>query len=434
VPLLVALTLNLGLPSPPSALIMNLRSPFAARRTPSAHDQRFRPHVLRGLGLGVVVAAQLLLGEETLFLTALGLAGFIAVYAVQRPRVVAARVKPALLSLGVAGPATLLVAGYPLWLQFLGPDAYHGLPNTIYAADLASFTGYAAASLAGSPATAAAVSPNASEQAAFFGVPLIVVALVATVWLWRIVWVRSAAVTAALACVASLGVTPAWHGRPIGVPGPGRLVDGLPLFRDVIVVRLALIAIPVIGLLIAVSWDWAVREHTLRWAWPAVVLIALLPVTPRGLGAVTAAPVPAFISSGDWRSCTDTGGTLIAYSDTNRAGLPHQQMKWQVAADLRYASPNGYYISRDIDGVGRWGRPLRTMDVAVLVARETGTPPVVDPALRDAAREDLAYWRAQCVVVQQGGRHSDAMRDTITGLIGQPPQSEGGVWYWRLRS
>jgi hypothetical protein len=420
------------------ALIMNLGSPPAARRTPGAPDQlAWRGHVLRGAGLGLVVAAQILIGEETLFLTALGLGAFIAIYSLQRPRVVLARVKGALLSLGVAAGVAVLIVGYPLWVQFIGPDAYHGLPNGIYSADLGSFTGYASASLAGSSAAssaaAKAVSPNASEQTAFFGVPLIVVAIIATVWLWRIVWVRSAAITALLACVASLGRTPRWHGKPIGVPGPWRLVAGLPLFQDVIAVRLALIAIPVIGLLIAVSWDRAARLGSLRWAWPAVVVIALIPTLPRGIGAVESRPVPAFISSGEWRSCAEADGTLIAYGDTTRAGVLHHQMWMQLAAKLGYASPNGYYISRGNNGGGRWGRPLRTMDVAVMRARETGQPPTMDAQLVATAREDLAYWRAQCVVLQQGGAHSEAMRDTITALVGQPPQSGGGVWYWRVR-
>jgi hypothetical protein len=408
VPLLVALTLNLGLPT----------------------TQGVRPHVLRGAGLGLTAAAQILIGEETLLLTALALAGFVVIYAIQRPAEVLSRVRPALLSLAVAAVVALLVAGYPLWAQFLGPDSYHSIPNQIYAADLASFTGYAGASLAGSAAGAARVSANASEQAAFFGVPLMAVAVAATAWLWRVVWLRSAAITAVLACVASLGPTLTWHKRSLGIPGPWRLVDGLPLFRDVIVVRLALIAIPVIGLLIAMSWQQASAVPALRWAWPMVVFLAVLPALPRGLATVDAPPVPAFISSGQWRSCAAAGGTVVAYTDTNRAGLPRQQMRWQVTASLGYASPNGYYISRGDNGHGRWGRPLRAFDDAVMTARETGQPQVAPPQLQEAARADLAYWRAQCVVVQQQGRHAEAMRETVANLLQEQPRSAGGVWYW----
>ncbi|MEV6968883.1 hypothetical protein AB0M47_27565 [Hamadaea sp. NPDC051192] len=408
VPLLVALTLNLGLPGPSWS------------------------HPLRGAELGLLAAAQILLGEETLLLTALGLGGFIIFYGIQRPRIILARWRPAMLSLGVAAGCTLLVAGYPLWVQFLGPDAYHGLPSGRYVADLGSFTAYADASIAGSAAGTAEVSPNPSEQSAFFGVPLIIVAVVATVWLWRIVWVRSAVFVALLACIASLGVVPKWHGREIGVPGSWALVADLPVFRDVVVVRLALIAIPVIGLLIAVSWDHAARLGTLRWAWPAMVLVALIPTLPRGLGTVVARPAPEFISSGEWQSCADDHSTLIAYGDTTREGVLHLQMRWQLAAKLGYASPNGYYFSRDRDGGGRLGRSLRTMDVAVMTARETGHPAELTPRQLAVARADLVYWRAQCVVLQQGGQTADAMRDTITTIVQQPAQTGGGVWYWRV--
>ncbi|NUT36045.1 MAG: hypothetical protein HOV79_23565 [Hamadaea sp.] len=419
VPLLVALTLSLG------------------RGSPEPHDQRsrWRPHVLRGVALGLTAGAQILLGEETLFLTALALGVFLTIYLVQRPREVLPRIRPAAVSIAVAAGTALLLTAYPLWVQFAGPDAYHAIPNTIYAADLASFHTYAGGSLAGDPATAARVSANPSEQAAFLGLPLLLVAVAAAAWLWRVVWIRSAALTAVVFCVAALGVNPAWRGTPIGVPGPWRLVDEWPLFRDVIVVRLVLVAIPVIGVLLAVSWQRAATSPipAVRWLWPAVVILAVLPTLPRGLPAADTPPVPAFISSGQWRDCARPGGTLIAYADTRRGVLPRQQMRWQVAAGLAYASPNGYYISRADDGSGRWGRPLRPLDLAVMKAQETGTPTAADERLRAAARADLGYWRAQCVVVQQQSKHAAAMRETVAGLLGTPPQEGGGVWYWPVR-
>lgn len=417
VPLLIALTLSLGSP--------------ARSACPS-----WRPHVLRGVALGLTAAAQILLGEETLFLTALALGAFLTIYAAQRPREILPRIRPAAVGLAVAAGVALLLTAYPLWVQFAGPDAYHAIPNRIYAADLASFHTYAGASLAGNPASAARVSANPSEQAAFFGLPLMLVAVAAAIWLWRVVWIRSAALTAALFCLAAIGVSPAWHQKPIGVPGPWRLVDELPLFRDVIVVRLVLVAIPVIGLLIAVSWQRAAESGVpaVRWLWPAVVVLAVLPALPRGLPATGAPPVPVFISSGQWRDCAAPGGTLIAYADTRRGVLPRQQMRWQVAAGLAYASPNGYYISRADDGTGRWGRPLRPFDLAVMKAQETGTSVAADERLRVAARADLAYWQAQCVVVQQQSRHAAAMRETVTGLLGEPPREGGGVWYWPVRT
>ncbi|WP_051367493.1 hypothetical protein [Hamadaea tsunoensis] len=381
--------------------------------------------VWRSILLGAVVGVQILIGEEVLFLLALALAAYIAVYAIQRPREVRARVLPTLKRVGLAVPVALVVAGYPLYLQYFSEYAYSGIPNGIYSADLASYFAYSTGSLAGGKLMYA---PNASEQTAFFGVPLVIVLVVAAVALWRRVWVRTAAIMGLLFALASLGEHIKYRGRTTGIPGPWRIVGELPIFRDVIPARLALIVVPVAGILLAVSWAAAAERakagHRFAWyAWPVVVSLALLPALP-GIAKVTSTGrVPEFIASGEWRDCAPEGTTLVGYAPVTTWKLHMVQMRWQVAADLGYASPNGYYIARDETGEGRWGQPNRPLDLAVMDGR---------PITREQAAADLAYWQAKCVVVDQTGKNAEVLRDRATAALGAQPQQAGGVWYWKL--
>jgi hypothetical protein len=413
VPLLIALALRIGAPG------------LSRRR-----------RLLTGAGLGVVLAAQILLSEEVLFIAGLAIVVFIGVYAMSRAADVRDRIKASLGGFGVAAGVAAVLVAYPLWVQYFGPLSYHGIPWLNYHADLASFSTYATNSLAGNATAANAASPNPTEQTSFFGNPLILVAVGSAIWLRHNAWLRSAAITAVVFCVAALGSPLTWHEQSTGVPGPWALVQHLPLFRDVIPVRLALVAVPVIGLLIASAWQKAAEQPVrwVRWAWPIAIVAVLIPTAPRSLDVVKSQPVPEFISSGQWRTCAADGETLVAYGYTRPQNEYRLQMQWQVAAKLAYAAPTGYFLARGPDGKGRWGQEPRSIDAAVLKTINDGTIAPADPAAQAEARADLAYWRARCVVVEQRGPRAAAVRETISNLLQSQPEDAGGVWYWRIPS
>jgi hypothetical protein len=410
--------------------------------------------VRNGVYLGLLAAAQVLTGEEPLFIAALALGAFLACYAVQRPQVIRERLRGALLSLALASGAALVVVGYPLYAQFLGPHSFHGLPNVIYPGDLGAFTTYATHSLAGDRATAAQVSPNVSEQATFFGWPLLIVAAIAAAWLWRRVYVRCLAITGVIFGLLSLGNVIRYQGRSTGIPGPWRLIGKLPIFSEVIPLRLGMVLIPVIGILIAASWDRAVTgdggvasggsvriprprgsSRVPRWApaalvWPAVLIVAMLPAAPAPIPAAGTPPLPAFISAGQWRQFVDKGGMLVAYPVAGTGKV--RQMIWQKAANYEFDIKDGYHIARGPNGRGRWGEPSRATDKIVNRVSGDGVVPVVSTAMREQARADLAYWKADCVVVADQ-RYGNQMQQTLTDLLGVQPVRTGGVWAWDVR-
>jgi hypothetical protein len=412
IPILLAVSLRLGLPG----------------RT-----------VRNGVALGLLTAAQILIGEEILFIAVLAIGCFVLFYAVARPREVLPRLRTGVLSLLIGAAVALVLVGYPLWLQFFSQHAYHGLTTHIHSADLGSFTTYAEYSLAGAKATADRVSPNASEQAVFFGWPLLILLGVATWWLWRTVWLRVAALTALLFMIFSLGGQLQLQEKPLGLPGPWAVVERLPLFRDLITLRLGLVALPVAGLIIAASWQRAVanraagRSGLLRVVWPVALVAAIVPTLPVPVDAVSRKPLPAFITAGGWRECTDPGGTLVAYPDSIYWNVRIEQMTWQLAAGQQFAVPTGYYIARRPDGRAQWGQPASPTDTLVLTALTTGTPPVLTDAERAQARKDLTRQRADCIAIPADIAHAAVAASTVTALTGVEPKLIGGVSAWDLR-
>src|SRR5690606_35201502 len=129
--------------------------------------------------------------------------------------------------------------------------------------------------------------------------------------------VRSLAVAAALFGLLSLGREIGVAGRSTGIPGPYRLVEALPLVDHVVPARFALVLIPIIGLLVALSIDHvavglpAPARVRMQRLWLGAVAAVLLPLAPLPIKAFEVTPVPAFLTSGEWRSYVPEGRTVV---------------------------------------------------------------------------------------------------------------------------
>src|SRR5262245_59055395 len=99
--------------------------PFIVWRSVRLRD----PHrwVRNGVALGLLISWQAFINEEMLFVTALGTALFVGIYALFDRRALAGAVRPALRGLAVAVAVAGVLLAYPLYLQFFGPQAYSGL-------------------------------------------------------------------------------------------------------------------------------------------------------------------------------------------------------------------------------------------------------------------------------------------------------------------
>ncbi|WP_207944517.1 glycosyl transferase [Actinomadura rubrisoli] len=391
-----------------------------------------------GAFLGLLAAYQIYLGEEALLLTATGLALFAAAYAAFRPAAARAAAGRIAAGCGVAAVVFLPLTTYALLWQFFGPQSYDGLVHGPSGNDVAVLTAFARQSLAGHQAAPGPLDVSPTEQNAFFGWPLAVLVAALVTWQRRDPLVRALGAVIVAAVLLSLGPEVVVDGHRTGVPGPWRLVSEAPLYESVIESRLTLLCAPAAGLLLALGVDRFLatapagtpRAAGVRLLCCVVLAQALLPIAPKPLAAQDRPPVPAFFADGTWRRHVRPGRALVP------APLPDvpdaTPLHWQVEAGFGFPVPEGYFIGPFGPGrEGGYGAARRPTSDLLAKARDEERPPVVGDADRAAARADLAYWRADAVVLGPNAKQR-VLREVLQELLG-PGRYEGGVWVWDVR-
>ncbi|MET7968249.1 hypothetical protein [Micromonospora sp. NPDC005305] len=391
-----------------------------------------------GLLLGVLIAAQFFVSLEILFLLALCCLMVVLAHLVVEPRVALRRAGRLAGGLAVAGSVVAVVAAYPLWMQFSGPQHRVGHPGAadVYALKLGSYVRYATESIAGSPTSAGGWGPNTTEQASFYGWSLLVVALAAAWWLRGEVTVRVLALVAVVCALLSIGTTWTWGTERTSIPAPFALVEHLPVFDSVVVARFALITTGAIGVLLALAGDRLVaRSRSGRPADRLLVrlagvaaLAALLPILPTPLAAQGRPAVPHFVTGGAWRDHVAPGRTLVPVPVANMTSV-----YWSSAALAGFAVPQGYFLGpvSKTDATGRWGvepQPTAKLLTEVAAGRR---PAAVTPAEVAQARADARYWRADAVALPRHRRQAE-LRTVLDALYG-PGQRVDDVWLWDVR-
>lgn len=397
-----------------------------------------------GALLGLLLAIQWSIGAEVMFFTALGVGLFCLIYAALNASTVAAYVRRFAGGLGIAAAVSGLLLSYPLYLLFAGPQRYHGtgFDQRIHAEDMLAYGAYPRLSLAGFFGLDGQLAPNPTEENSFFGWPLVLLVIGCLIVLWRRPAVRALGLTALAFVVLSFGNNAKIDGRITEVPMPYRALSELPFFNSALPARLALIVVPIVGLLLALAID-ALRSGVTRRpvaiAWVVAFAVALVPLLPLPVPVTERAPVPQFFTSGTWRQYVSSG-TLVAVPPTN--DLYPDGQRWQTSAfedGDQFRLVGGFFLGPGgPNGRGQIGPILRPTARLLITVTETGLAPVVTSADRDQARLDLQYWQADVVVLSDGGagiawtpRH-DALLSTLTDLLG-PPQRVEDVYLWRVR-
>ncbi|MFB9629589.1 dolichyl-phosphate beta-glucosyltransferase [Nonomuraea helvata] len=397
-----------------------------------------REQVVRdGFVLGLLVSYQVYLGEEALLLAATGLAVFAAAYALLSPESARAAYRPLTAGLALAATTVLALTGAALLFQFSGPQSYASLIHGPAGNDVRALVEHAARSLAGDAGVAAGLSMNTTEQNAFFGWPLLVLTVGVVVWLRRRAAVLALAAVIAVSACFSLGPEIVFYGRHTGIHGPWYLLSRLPLFESVVESRFTMVCVPAVGALLAIAADHALAAAAALPRGPVRVLLclvlaeALLPIAPTPIAAADRPQVPAFFADGVWRQYVRPGRSVVTAPppDTVDASPLH----WQVAAGLGFPLVEGYFAGPyGPDRQGVYGAPPRTTSTLLRAARDTGEVPRVTEEHRRAAREDLAFWRADAVVLAPHQRQA-VLRATLTALLG-PGRQVAGVWLWDVRA
>jgi hypothetical protein len=267
----------------------------------------------------------------------------------------------------VAGAVAVVLTAYPLWFQFKGPGSFTGAPwvSANYDANAKSYFVFSSLSLAGDAKSAAALAPNITEQSAYVGWPLLLLALVVVVWRTRESAIRATALTAVVLAVLSLGATPYFGTNALlhHHSGPWKYLASLPVFADALPVRLSLAVFPLLayvlvtGLIrIAGHPRAAVTAVTAAFTAATAALIALFPL-PRATQASPAAP--AFYANGLWTQCVRPGRALIAFPFSFTA------MRWSAMASDRFSLVGGHFFGPG-DGTRAFGTPVPRATEALL--------------------------------------------------------------------
>ena len=395
-----------------------------------------------GVFLGLLIVAQGFINLEILLMTAVGLGVVVAVLAVGR-RTVRADARPFLAGLGVAAAVSVLLLGYPIYVQQFGPGAYQGLSTLIrgYRTDLAAFFAYAQESVAGDPAVSTRLTPNDTEENAFFGWPLVILVAALVWWLRRDLRVIALAVTGALFALLSLGRSIQFNGEETGIWAPWALLEDLPLLHSVVPTRWTLAVTPVIGVLLAIACarsaglarQYPAARNGIRFATVTVLAMALLPIAPTPLPTSPIPATPEFVSSGAWRTYADGDRSVVTLplADATYA----EPLRWsaQTGLDLRLA--RGYFLAPDTradapePGVGVFSGPPRPTSTHFSAIWRNREQPPLD---RTQLVADLRYWQAGAVVLAPH-RRAEQMRERMTTLLGAEPVWTGGLWVWDVR-
>ncbi len=405
---------------------------------------RSQAPVRAGLLLGLLVTVQLFISEELLVLTAVAGLLMLAVLALGQPRVAASRWRPTAAGLGVAAAVTLLLAGYPLWVQFFGPLTQHGSAFTpdFFKNDLASFvipSRYLLFHTARSAAIAAGYQGGVPEYLAYLGWPLIAVLVAGALAFWRRPAVRATAVALVVLELLSLGGHPLIGGavHP-GVTLPWHWLEGIPVLGAVLPDRLSLVADGVAAALLAFCLDLArAKAASMRRAVDTVrpgaalvtatAVLACLPLVPRPLPAAATTPLPPGWNATFAALRLPPGGRVLVVpvpTATLTAAL-----RWQADTGEPASLIGGYFTGPAWNGQAYVDGNGVAVTAQYLDGLWSGNPVAAPTAAQ--VRSDLNTWRPSAVVAVTSP--GSPLGRYLARLFGRPAVRSGGVLAWRIQ-
>jgi hypothetical protein len=349
--------------------------------------------------------------------------------------------RPFITAGAIAVTSALALLAYPIWFQFKGPQSYHGIQEVFgdWGEDVTAYAAFARDTLAGTPAVEGIIGKT--EQNSWFGWPLLVLLVIIGVLMWRrSLGARLAMITGVVFAALAAGPAMRIDGHKTSIPGPGRLLDWLPLLKYMYPSRMVYVTIACVAVLLAMACDalpkLPISRSPVRFraAWCLLVVIALVPIIPKPMPGRKAPDVPPFITNGSWRSYVDANHTLVTVPlPNNTLGL--KAMYWHALARQEFNMPRGYFLGPDEKGIGTFGAPPRpTSELIYGIDNSGGKVPVITDQMKRDALEDLRYWKAAIVVLDQAEPHEQEKWETVTGLTGITPTSVEGVWVWDVRS
>jgi hypothetical protein len=385
-----------------------------------------RSRWLVGAGLGVAAAAELLTSEEMLLLTVIFAALGVAVVAIPHRGLIRARLPYITQALGAAAVVFLVLAAYPLSVQFLGPLRVQGVLPDPYWTDLWAWvvpTRWQAVQFASTIAHQF-MSRNINEEGgAYIGIPLLLIAAWVTVRFWSRDIVRVASVVAVTAAVLATGYRLYIAGHATRLPAPWRLLEHLPILKNVSPPRFTIFVYLMLALVLAIFVDRALSQRGgLRLAGIGATLLALIALFPALPYATDTAVIPAFFRGGDVRRIPE--GSVVLVAPFSRA-FTSDAMMWQSVSGMAFRMPEGYAYR---PGPTR-NPPVTALQTQLGTIYDGLDRTPVTPELLQQMRNELHAMGATAVIVGPEP-HVDEVIALFRELLGRDPVETGGVLVW----
>jgi hypothetical protein len=298
------------------------------------HDLTARRLVLL---LGPLVALQLLLSTEIAFTTAAAtVVGWALGYAlVPDRRASLASLPRPLVSAYLFGGLITAPFVYYLLTGFYGSS--FASPRH-YSADLLNFAAPPSVVVSGAAGVASAISRQlpllGNEPEAYLGIPAVVIVALYALARGRTASGRWLLVSLATATLAELGSYLVVAGHQV-VSLPWRLVESLPLFNNVLPVRLS-VYVELATAVVVALWTATCRSATWRILLPVRAALAILP-NPGGGVLTTSYVVQPFFTDPAYRSCLGKGETVLPLPVAQG-----QAMLWQAENGFRFDIAGGF--------------------------------------------------------------------------------------------
>jgi hypothetical protein len=447
-----------------------------------------RGPISTGILLGLLAAAQLLIGQEILLLTALVGALVIVLLVSLDPGTVRGRAPHAARAFGTAAVVFLVVCAVPLGVQFFGPQRLHGVVNgpDTFVSDVLGFA-LPSSLQAIAPSWAVAISDRftgglAEATNAYLGVGLLLLLGYATWRFWSRPVIRVAALIGVFLAILSLGQAIHIAGRVTHIPVfvvalafpllqrwiPARLmlygvtllwlgIIKLPILDNILPVRLMLFVFLAAAVVLALLVDAILRAPAPTQPQPGpspasgggkaprgggnlwrlggglAVVAALALLIPSWPYPATVPPLPEFFRNGMVSQIPDGSVALVApFAASTLNGLT--PMYWQAAADFRFKMPEGYIDVPGGAGAYQPGGtspsppPSATQDVMRGVADGHDLTGFTETVQHEMLGE-LESWKVQTIIVGPMP-HQDRMIEVFRTLLGRDPSYQGGVYVW----
>jgi hypothetical protein len=393
--------------------------------------RRRRPAWLLGVALGLLSVLQLLVSEEILATSVIAAAVLVLVLAASRWREVGASLRRVAIATATAAMTFLIVGGWPLIAQFLGPQRLVGRVQDpdVFTTDLLNLFLPTPFQLI-APAAATDISRHFSglyhEATGYLGLPLLVLLVVVAIERWDDLRVRIAMLSGLILLVLSLGAHLFVGAADTGIPLPWLPFGSLPILEHVLPGRLTLFVWLAVAGVVAIAVTDARgrgRAGAPRLLGVAVALAVILPV-PLAHSSIS---IPRFFERWAAQGISATDTVLIAPIPGN--GTEAAPMLWAAVAGYEVRMAEAYAFMPLPDGRTSAGTPPTALTEAMRTIQRDRTSILAAGNLRSQMAADLRAADIRHVIVGPMPAYAP-MVAFFTNLFGRPPDEIDGVAIW----